>query len=82
MPSNDFYLHNLSMILKKNHENLINSTKKFNVPKKETSSTSTNIHSSDYYSGYCNNSSPTVSYTSNNNAGYSSMNVTFTSLIG
>ena len=80
MPSNDFYLHNLSMILKKNHENLINSTKKFNSSKKETSST--NTHSSEYYSGYCNNSSPTVSYTSNNNAGYSSMNVTFTSLLG
>lgn len=80
MPSNDFYLRNLSMILKKNHENLINSTKKFNNSKKETSNI--NTHSSDYYSGYCSNSSPTVSYTSNNNAGYSSMNVTFTSLIG
>ena len=79
-PSNNFYLHNLSMILKKNHENLINSTKKFTGSKESKSDIK--MHSSDYYTGYSSNDSPTVSFTSNNNAGYSSMNVTFTSLLG
>ena len=80
MPTNELYLDTLSMILKKNHEILL---QKLNINNKIIDTKATHIMHSDEYYNMSTSCSPSVSYTScNNSFTHSERNVTFTSLIG
>jgi hypothetical protein len=82
--SNNSHQSEFNTFLQKHHAEVIRILfKNANNGNSKSESKSYNMHSDAYYNGYCNsNTSSNVSYSSNNNIGYSSMNVTFTSLIG
>jgi hypothetical protein len=75
-------LNEFNTFLKKHHAEVIRILFK-NANDSNSELKSYNMHSDAYYNGYCSSdTSSNVCYSSNNNIGYSSMNVTFTSLIG